>query len=423
MNNKVKKIVLSLVTFSITCLPFWGVPISSNAASNNVASSNATINLSSKKQLIRGFGASSAWCGAINDSCMDTLYKNIGLDILRVRIAPNEGWNKGDYSAWSDELSNAKKAVARGAIVFATPWTPPASMKTNNSTVGTNGASLKPTSYADYANYLKTFANYFTSNGVHLYAISLQNEPDWPADYDGCTWTAQQFHDFLKSYGATISQTIKIIMPESLGFNPALSNPTLNDTTTAPYVSIIGGHLYGATIGDYPLARSEGKEIWMTEHYFQGDDAGTCVNMAKEINDCMTIGNMNAYVYWWISGDQNGLYNNTTATAYKRTYVLGQFSKFIGSGYYRVDATSNPQSNVYLSAYTGNNKVVIVAINQGTSAINQSFNIQNGNVSSLSSWQTSVASNMAKSNSTISVSNGNFTASLPAQSVTTFVQN
>ncbi|MDT8718481.1 glucuronoxylanase XynC [Clostridium sp. 19966] len=393
---------------------FLIAPISSNAATNSAA-----INLASKQQVIRGFGAASVWCGALSDSYMDTLYSNIGLSILRVRIAPNENWNKGDYSAWADELSNAKKAAARGAIVFATPWTPPASMKTNNSTIG---GSLKTTSYADYAAYLKTFANYFANNGVKLYAISLQNEPDWDPNYEGCQWTADQFKDFIKANGATIASVTKIIMPESLNFNQAMSDPTLNDATAASYVSIIGGHLYGATIKDYPLARSKGKELWMTEHLLNDQSVSACITTAKEINDCMTVGNMNAYCWWWVISDSNGLYNKA-GVLQKRPYVLGQFSKFIGNGYYRVDAASNPQTNVYMSAYTGSNKVVIVAINQGNTNVNQNFNIQNGNVSSVSSWVTSASLNMAKSSSDIMVSNGSFTASLPAQSVTTFVGN
>ncbi|PJI10446.1 MULTISPECIES: cellulose binding domain-containing protein [Clostridium] len=414
MNIKVKKLILSLMAVSMTCLSFAGKATSVKAAST------ATINVTSKDQVIRGFGASSAWCGALSDTCMDTLYKNAGLDIVRLRIAPNEGWNRGDFRAWSDELSNAKKVRARGGIVFATPWTPPASMKSNNTTTGANRGYLKPSSYADYAAYLKTFVKYMSDNGAPLYALSLQNEPDWAPDYDACTWTSQQFHDFISQYGAGLSSVVKLIMPESLGFNQALSDPILNDPNTAKYVSIIGGHLYGATIKDYPSARNKGKDIWMTEHYLEGNDPATCVKLAKEINDCMTIGNMNAYVYWWISGDQNGLYNTRTNETYKKTYVMGQFSKFIRNGYYRIDATSSPQSNVYVSAYTGDSKVVVVAINQGTNAVNQNFSMKNGSVSKVSSYVTSGSANMAKG-ADITATNGNFTASLPAQSVTTFV--
>jgi len=163
-------------------------------ASWNVHAGTATVNLSGTKQIIRGFGAASVWSGALDNSIMNTLFNTMGLRILRVLIAPNEKGNNGNYFTWTDTLSNARRTKTRGAIVFATPRTPPASMKTNNNTVH---GSLKSSSYSAYANYLKTFANYFKNNGASLHAISLQNEPDWDPNYEGCTWTAAQFDKFI----------------------------------------------------------------------------------------------------------------------------------------------------------------------------------------------------------------------------------
>src|SRR4051794_23944227 len=84
----------------------------------------ATINIGSKKQVIDGFGASSAWCGAIGDNVMNPLYGELGYSILRLRIEEGIGdaWKTGNFSKWSAELSNAKKASAKGAFVFASPW-------------------------------------------------------------------------------------------------------------------------------------------------------------------------------------------------------------------------------------------------------------------------------------------------------------
>ena len=95
-----------------------------------------------------------------------------------------------------------------------------------------------------------------------------------------------------------------------------MSDPSLNDATVASYISIIGGHLYGARIQDYPLARSLGKDLWETEHYFDNDQMSNIMNMAKEIHDCMVTGSMNAYVYWWITWD-NGLCTSS-GTLFKR---------------------------------------------------------------------------------------------------------
>jgi glucuronoarabinoxylan endo-1,4-beta-xylanase len=78
-------------------------------------------------------------------------------------------------------------------------------------------------------------------------------------------------------------------------------------------------------------------------------------------------------------------------------------------------------SNVYVSAYKGG-KVVIVAINQGGSAVSQKFVIKNGSVASVTAYRTSSSQNGANLGA-ISLSGGGFTTSLPAQSITTFVSN
>jgi len=65
-------------------------------------------------------------------SQINTLYGNgtgdLGLTIMRLRIAPTT-WNTANMTAdttqWTAELTNGKAAQAMGAIVFATPWSPP----------------------------------------------------------------------------------------------------------------------------------------------------------------------------------------------------------------------------------------------------------------------------------------------------------
>jgi glucuronoarabinoxylan endo-1,4-beta-xylanase len=383
------------------------LPITQDRAAH---AADATVTLSATKQLIRGFGASSAWCGTVSTSIMDSLFKDLGYSILRVRIeeAIGDGWSSGSYSAWAPELANAKNAIARGAIVFASPWNPPASMK--------SGGKLITSKYSDYASYLKAYAKYFADNNAPLYAISVQNEPDYASSWTA--WTATDLLNFLKQEGAGLSSAIKVMMPESFQFRHPMSDPSLNDATVASYISIIGGHLYGSGIAPYPLATDQGKELWETEHYFDDDTIGNITKMGKEIHDCMVTASMNAYVYWWITYG-NGL-ATSSGSIYKRAYVLGQFAKYIRPGYHRVDATASPTTNVSVSAYTGEGKVVIVAVNTGTGSVNQSFAITGGTVSQVSSSQTDPNNNMA-AGQTYPVSGGTFTAPLAGQSITTFV--
>ena len=72
-------------------------------------------------------------------------------------------------------------------------------MKTNNNIIK---GKLIADSAAAYAKYLNDFAIYMAANGAPLYSVSVQNEPDWEPDYEGCVWTATEMRDFLKNQGA-----------------------------------------------------------------------------------------------------------------------------------------------------------------------------------------------------------------------------
>src|SRR5579863_2377474 len=87
-----------------------------------------------------------------------------------------------------------KLAQARGARVWSTPWTPQASFKDNTNTIGGNFLSA---SNQAYANQLAGYVAKLTNSGIHLYALSIQNEPDANVTYVSCHWSPQQFHDFV----------------------------------------------------------------------------------------------------------------------------------------------------------------------------------------------------------------------------------
>ena len=56
--------------------------------------------------------------------------------------------------------------------------------------------------------------------------LSIQNEPDFKASYEGCEWTATEMTDFLKTYGQLIT-SIKVIASESYNNNQAYVNTIL----------------------------------------------------------------------------------------------------------------------------------------------------------------------------------------------------
>jgi glucuronoarabinoxylan endo-1,4-beta-xylanase len=381
------------------------------------AQGTAFVNFGSAAQTIRGFGAATAWMPQLSSAEANALFSNgnsqqMGLSILRVRIDPAGSGN------WGTELANAQAARARGAIVIATPWTPPASLKSNNNVVG---GVLNTSSYAAYANYLQSFVNFFASSGVPLYGISMQNEPDANVTYESCSWTGSTMETWVANNSSVL--TIRLMMPESESFTTSFSDPALNDSRAVGHIGIIAGHIYGVAPSRYANAVSKGKEVWMTEHYLTGSGISGAMAVAKEINDSMSVANYNAYVWWWAHdwAAENFSFGLIDANANVKPagYAVAQYSKFVRPGYLRYNSTYNPTSNIYVTAYGGSGHHVIVAINMGSAAVNQPFTIQGTTVSSLTPFRTSASQSLAQL-ANVTVSNGTFTYSLPGQSITTF---
>jgi glucuronoarabinoxylan endo-1,4-beta-xylanase len=373
----------------------------------------AIVYLDGTQQVIRGFGGVNM-PGWIPDLTPDQVNKafgtgtgQIGMTILRIRVPYDE-------TQFDLEVPTARLAASLGAIIIASPWTPPPAMKTNNNIVG---GRLADASYAAYAAHLEAFADYMSSHGVPLYAVSVQNEPDVTVTYESCYWNASQLLIFVKNNAPAIG--VRIIVPESANFDHALSDPILNDPAAAANVAIIGGHIYGEWPTSYPLAASKGKELWMTEHLMLYTDWIGDFNTAAEINDCMNAG-MNAYLWWYIRRYYGPIDDSGNVT--KRGYVMSQFARFVRPGFIKVSATATPQANVQITAYRNGSKVVIVALNSASSSVNQQFTMWGGTMTLFTPYVTSSSKDCVQG-SDIPVSSGTFTATLDPSSVITFVSN
>ncbi len=383
-------------------------------------------------QYIRGFGAANiiGWRADMTSSEIETAFGTgdgqLGFSILRLRVAP-------DSNQWSVNVSSAKKAYDKGVLIFASPWTPPASMKTNNNTVG---GELKESSYADYAKYLNNFSKYMTRNGVPLYAVSLQNEPDITVTYESCDWNSSQFVKFLSENGSAIET--KIIAPESYHFDHNLSDPILNDPAACENLDIVGGHIYGGGLASYSLAKEKGKEVWMTEHLTESLHSANVWSLALDVGlelHKVMQANMNAYVWWYIvryygpigDGEKSTSYPNENFSAKgeitKKGYVMSQFSRFIRPGFHRIKCSTSSKRNVYLTSYKNDSgKIVIVAVNTNSSAVEQAFTVTGEDMATFTPYTTSSSKNCEKG-SNITAVNGTFTTTLEPSSVMTFVSN
>jgi O-glycosyl hydrolase len=335
------------------------------------------VDASKKYQKVVGFGGMVNplhWTAqAINATDIDTMFKSDGLGYNMLRIYIDE-----DRNLWNTDVAIAKQAQSYGALILASPWSPPGEMKNTGSNKGgknyENGAYLLPENYGNYAAHLRDFVDFMASKGVKIDVLSFQNEPDWKVDYSGCEWEPEQMLEFVKQYGRMIGDAVRIIPGESLAMRRAFTDPLLHDAEAVKNFDIIGGHIYGGGLSPYPLAEEKGKEVWMTEHLLNENGKETessswsgAITFAKEIHDCMEA-NFSAYVYWYLKrfyamlGD--GEYGTVPGKVLYRGQVLSHYAKY-AAGKQRIKASLSAGIGALVTAYESEQELSLIIINPG----------------------------------------------------------
>ena len=391
------------------------------------------IDTDTEYQTIRGFGGINhpEWAGDLTQAQRQTAFGNgeneLGLTVLRVFVNP-------DSSQWNRALPTAQFATQMGVTVFASPWEPPANLTESG---GSNGKLHLPKSnYAAYAKHLNDFGTYMKNNNVDLYAVSVQNEPDYASEWT--YWSTDETTDFIANYGDQITST-RLMSPESFQYVPENASwvpdggkkfyrKILNNSKAMANCDLFGTHFYGTQRSwmDFPELENSGKEIWMTEVYVPNSDKDSAnrypeaLQVSENIHNAMVVGNMSAYTWWYIRRNY-GLMTEDGKIS-KRGYCMAQYSKYVRPGDVRIDATEQPADNVYVSAYKGDdNQVTIVAINKGTESYSQQFAVDaDAQITEVDRYRTSASENLAKTED-LEHDSSSFWAQLPAESVSTFV--
>ena len=265
------------------------------------------------------------------------------------------------------------------------------------------------------------------SYGVNVYAISVQNEPNYnTSTYESCVWTAQQIHDFLPYLSAALTSygvaSTKILIAEDMHWQFNLAATSMSDAVSNQ-VGVLAAHNYGSAAAPVPdFGNPCPKPLWETEVYFGSDDSITNgLALAVQIHAFMATAQANAYHYWWLKGSGNGsLVGNDSSHPAKRMYVMGNYSRFVRPNYYRIGVT-NSNGAMLVSGYKdpASGNFVIVAANASTSSITQTFTFTNFTASSVTPWITSSNLSLA-SGSPVAVTASSFAYALPAMSVVTF---
>lgn len=393
------------------------------------AASACTVNTNKTYQIMKGFGGINLpeWItqGDMTDAQVQKAFGNgedeLGFTILRIYCSD-------DSNAWKNAIPTAKRAQALGATVFATPWNPPAAIRnTVNGGLAGGKYQLKKDKWAEYAQHLNSFVKYVEGQGIQLYSISPQNEPDYAEEWT--YWSANDLASFIAQYGKKVTEgtNAKLMSPESFQYKKDIYNAILNNPTAMANTDLFGTHFYGTQPSqmDFPALEQTGKDIWMTEVYVPNSDNNSAdrfpeaVKVAENIHYGICNGNLSAYVWWYIRRQYGPMKEDGTIS--KRGYMMAQYSKWVRPGDVRIDCTEKPNNGVLVSAYKhSDSQITVVAVNTGSTEYSQEFNISGRTITNVDRYRTNGSENIKKT-ADMEHSTSSFFAQLPANSVSTFV--
>lgn len=416
----------------------------SDRAQPNIKTSfaDAGIDWNDVHQPIDGFGGSSAdFLTSLTSTQADFFFttNGIGLSILRTQIIPDRdtcnvqfhqnGCSESNGQILNGELETAKLAVARGAIVFSTPWSPRSAYKSNGSF--TNGGSLLPSHYSDWARDVANYVVMMKDNGVPIYAVSVQNEPNVAMSWGSCRYTAQELHDFVPYLYAALHSAgagaTKIMIGEQSSWAFDLTSDALADPIVASEVGIIAAHGYLSKAQPHPIRNTR---LWQTEDCSQSPTYNgsmwDAMGWAAKIHEYLTVANVNAWMWWFLTdmpnqgeGTDNGALTGISGNYPKRAYVTGQWSKFVRPGWSRIGV--NYSGPLLISAFKepGSQSFAIVCVNPSTKQILQKFFLNGSSATSVIPWISSQDLSLSVQPA-VAVNGDSFTYKIPAYSVTTF---
>ncbi|AUS05061.1 glycoside hydrolase family 30 protein [Pseudotamlana carrageenivorans] len=309
-----------------------------------------------------------------------------------------------------------KKAIALikdDLVFYATPWSPPPFMKTNNDML--QGGKLRPEYYQTWADYFVKFIKAYEAEGIPVWGVTIQNEPMAKQRWESCIYTAEEERDFLKNnLGPTFekagfSDKNIVVWDHNRDLISQRANTIFEDPEAAKYAWGIGFHWYETWTGGDPkyenlanikesfptknLLFTEGcQEAFSAEHYFRWSNAERYGNsMINDFNNG-TVGWTDWNILLDETGGPNHVQNLCFAPIHADTrtneliytpsyYYIGHFSKFIKPNALRISTTTSRSTIESTTFKNENDEFVTVVMNKTNEAIAYKFIVENQEVS------------------------------------------
>jgi glucuronoarabinoxylan endo-1,4-beta-xylanase len=455
--------------------PALGRGLTADASGTTTIYSSAAVS-AHPGQLVKGWGVYPAGgTGAFwNKPAIENAVYALGVTFVRERVDPalyisgstvaNTVINQALLNGY---IAKLKSAQAHGVSSYImSVWSPPASMKTNNSTTGAGW--LRTDKEAAFVAYLTKVMLSIKASGLQLPAmLSIQNEPEYTATYDGCKYTPAVWQQVLQdvrgafdynglssiglfgpengTYGASIYYDYTTNSPGYLG-GPGF--PSLNNSSMNHAVGGYAHHMYGQCniflMQDAMI--SHPKDAWLTEfselELNSNSELTKTIDMFRAIGAAMVIV-PHSYWAWWngyatssSAPDGQTLLTGTSTPIYsKRYWALKKLFTTVRPGWtVRTMTTSDPSlqvgggsqdqcaARVDLMAFENGEWTQTAVLMANTWSVPRSIYVTGLKGTAVTPYLTNAWNDM-QPQGTFTVGNGKATITVPAYSVVLAVTN
>jgi glucosylceramidase len=221
---------------------------------------------------------------------------SVGLSCLRLSIGASDLGRK-DFTYWGLRRGTKNPDIGRFNLsagdrevipvlqeilqinptvkIIASPWSAPPWMKTNGSYVT---GRLKPEFYAAYARYFVTYVEMMRAHGIHVSAVTPQNEPLNAGNEPSMLMSATEQADFIKGHlGPELRKgapDTEILCWDHNCDVPDYPLTVLGDAEAHAYVAGVAWHLYRGSPETMSQVRAQypEKKVYFTEQWVSAVD-------------------------------------------------------------------------------------------------------------------------------------------------------
>jgi glucosylceramidase len=282
-------------------------------------------------------------------------------------------------------------AINPNIKILASPWSPPTWMKDNGRV---KAGGLKRECYDVYARYFVRYIQDMAKEGIHIDAITIQNEPINANNTPSMRMNAAEqtifIRDYLGPHFEKNNLTTKIIV-----FNHNLDRPEYaltiyRDPEAARFIDGAGYHHYGGDMSAMTIVHNARPDmrVYFTEQMVIETLGQIPMAIAAQVRRMIITVTQNwsrNVLLWNLAADPDNkphtddggcpmcqgavTIDGNTVTRNLAYYVIAHASKHVRPGSHRIGSTNRGDMSVSLTTDEENREIVRVATIENTTAL------------------------------------------------------